>query len=383
MRRSIFSLMPTDTFFFRDGKPFSLGESSTAAGIFPPFPSTVYGALRTAYISEHGIDAFRDEQDIVKKVIGTQRAESIAEATFRVNSVFVADNTNIYLPFPRDILKSKDKRVERFYQLVQVENNTAACSNVQTVEILCSVDQEKDVEYPEGTFFNEDECQRYLVTGGLPTSCLPPTKFLSMEPKIGIGRNTQTLTSEEGLLYQIDLRRLMSGYRLHVETTGIDFPNSHGMLKLGGENKPFAYDVTQVEPYLDSDEVRQQLCDRLEETRHNGRIRFKLYLATPAIWSEGWMSPKQMLQQDNAPCEILTAALGKYQSIGGWDIANRRPKTMYRAIPAGSVYYLQATSTDTTASQVLETFHYRNLSDERAEEGFGLMLVGTVTMEEA
>ncbi len=97
MIRSIFSLTPTDTFFFRDGKPFSRGESSTAAGIFPPFPSTVYGALRTAYISEHGIDAFRDEKDALKKVIGTKNPESVIEATFRLHGVFLADDSK-YVP---------------------------------------------------------------------------------------------------------------------------------------------------------------------------------------------------------------------------------------------------------------------------------------------
>ena len=40
-----------DTLFFKDGKPFSLGEETWADGIFPPPPSVVYGATRTALIS--------------------------------------------------------------------------------------------------------------------------------------------------------------------------------------------------------------------------------------------------------------------------------------------------------------------------------------------
>ena len=46
-------LRPVDTFFFRDHKPFSMGEVSKATGWFPPRPGTVYGALRSAYIHRH------------------------------------------------------------------------------------------------------------------------------------------------------------------------------------------------------------------------------------------------------------------------------------------------------------------------------------------
>ena len=44
---------PLDTLFFRDGKPFTMGEDSWASGIVPPYPSVIYGALRSAYFSNH------------------------------------------------------------------------------------------------------------------------------------------------------------------------------------------------------------------------------------------------------------------------------------------------------------------------------------------
>lgn len=42
-----------DTLFFRDGKPFDMGDDNWAEGIFPPPPSVIYGALRSAYFAEH------------------------------------------------------------------------------------------------------------------------------------------------------------------------------------------------------------------------------------------------------------------------------------------------------------------------------------------
>ena len=49
----LIKLDPLDTLFFRDGKPFSMGEETWGNCIFPPSPSVIYGALRTAYFSNH------------------------------------------------------------------------------------------------------------------------------------------------------------------------------------------------------------------------------------------------------------------------------------------------------------------------------------------
>ena len=47
---------------------------------------------------------------------------------------------------------------------------------------------------------------------------------------------------------------------------------------------------------------------------------------------------------------------------------------MYRAVPAGSVYYLRLVSGD--AQLLFETLHNTNNSTIRANEGFGLTLLG-------
>lgn len=49
----IIEMKPLDTLFFRDSKPFSRGEDTWADTIFPPYPSTVYGALRTAWFKQN------------------------------------------------------------------------------------------------------------------------------------------------------------------------------------------------------------------------------------------------------------------------------------------------------------------------------------------
>ena len=100
--------------------------------------------------------------------------------------------------------------------------------------------------------------------------------------------------------------------------------------------------------------------------------KFKLYLATHAIFDDGWL-PKCL----HGAIELITAAVGNYVTIGGWDVANRSPKDAYRAVPAGSVYYFRLIN-GTKAETVLDCLHYKNIGDQRTQEGFGLAYVGAL-----
>jgi CRISPR-associated protein Cmr3 len=73
---------------------------------------------------------------------------------------------------------------------------------------------------------------------------------------------------------------------------------------------------------------------------------------------------------------LKAAAISRYQTIGGWDVAYNRPKPTYRAVAAGSVYYFE---TQASPEKILDAFHWQNLADDpqNAQIGFGLSLVGT------
>ena len=101
--------------------------------------------------------------------------------------------------------------------------------------------------------------------------------------------------------------------------------------------------------------------------------KFKIYLGTPAIFDNGWC-PKG-LHQD---IELITAAVGHYVTVGGWDVAHGRPKETYRAVPAGSVYYFRL-SDGADVNAIIDCLHYNNIGDRRIQEGFGLAYVGAVS----
>jgi CRISPR-associated protein Cmr3 len=81
-----YAIEPLDVLLFRESKPFSPGEGSWAKGIFPPLPSTVFQALRSA-LPNYG--ERKDDKNRNLEFLGA----------------FLMDGeNNIWLPTPKDLI---------------------------------------------------------------------------------------------------------------------------------------------------------------------------------------------------------------------------------------------------------------------------------------
>ena len=360
-------LKPNDTFFFRDGRPFTRGEQTEGYSIETPFPSTVMGALRTAYIAFCG-DMTEFTSGQMKSVIGTK--QSLAGASIQIKGVFLGHGDgSLYYPTPRDLVSEKKSESAKLYPLSIESQRDTFSSSSKLSTLLTWNNSEMQVEHAGG-YISCDNLRKYLIG---ETSCLTSEKseFIIDEPKVGITRSHRTLATEEGMLYRINMKRFRnSEFGFVVDVDGIDQLPKSALIKLGGEGKGFTYrEISQKpDPLLTDD------CAKIQKmVRDSGK--FKLYLATHAIFDDGWL-PKCL----HGDIELITAAVGNYVTIGGWDVAHRRPKGAYRAVPAGSVYYFRLIN-GTKAETVLDCLHYKNISDQRTQEGFGLAYVGAVSKE--
>jgi CRISPR-associated protein Cmr3 len=65
-------LTPPDTWFFRDSTSFNMGASPQAGvrGVFPPYPSTVAGAIRAALARNRGWNGEASWDRALKDVLG-------------------------------------------------------------------------------------------------------------------------------------------------------------------------------------------------------------------------------------------------------------------------------------------------------------------------
>jgi CRISPR-associated protein Cmr3 len=352
-----------DTLFFRDGKPFTMGEDTWAEGIFPPLPSVVYGALRTAYFSED-IERFKT----IKK-----KDDS---ALLRITSYCFKYGSRIYFPMPLDLIevvsptKNGPRKELHFLKLNKPDERSFA-SNMPTSHSLQPDTDNFDVV--ENGIVNSLDLANYLAVRISSADYHSLNDFTFLEPKVGIGLNKDTRTANDGQLYRVGMRRLdQLSFVVGFEFEQLD--NIPAMIRLGGEGK-----AVQCQS-IESKEIRQKIS--IPMPLIVGK-RFKLYLATPALFTDGW-KPSWMTtdysEHNGIKIRLLAAAVGKAVPVGGFDIRKSGPKAMRKAVPAGSVYYLELEH-ETDNTRLEELFHQKSISEIAGSQlqGFGITFVGGVS----
>lgn len=355
-------ITPFDTLFFRTGRPFTAGENAWAEGVFPPFPSTLYGAVRSSMLFRRGnLKDFYDGK--YHQDLGTPESEGSLEI---VGLLLYKDE--VLLRAPLDLVLVYNKKLEPL-KFCTKPSLFVSSYNLQNILIW----QKKEiVDESHGWLSLIDFCS-YLKNKEKSYSAMRIDDLFHYEHKIGIARNKETLTSKEGYFYRIPLVRLKSGVSLVAEVEGLsDFPEE-GIIQLGGECRGAFF--TKIDDPI-------KLLRELTFNFENGL--FKICLATPAIFEKGWI-PKWVDESNfeglynGIELKLLGCALGKSLSVGGWDIAKNRPKSMRKAVPAGSVYYFKILNSS-GAQEIKQAFHLKNISDVNPTEGFGLAIIGEVNL---
>ena len=257
---------------------------------------------------------------------------------------------SLYYPTPRDLVAEKKSQDTKLYPLSIASQNDTFSSNAKVSTLLTWNNSKVQVEHAGG-YVSSDNLRKYLLGD---TQCLRSERsdFITDEPKVGITRDHKTRTAAEGMLYRINMKRFTdSNLGFVVDVDGIDRLPKSALIKLGGEGKGFTYSNTCQETDPLSDDDLKTLRNRVRACG-----KFKIYLATPAIFDNGWC-PKRLLQ-DIQDIELITAAVGNYVAVGGWDVAQHRPKETYRAVPAGSVYYFRL-SDGADVDAIIDALHYR------------------------
>ena len=361
----IIEINPLDTLFFRDGKPFTMGEETWSNSIFPPPPSVIYGALRSAYFANHidDLEKANEEDDPTKglKIKGIYLKIS--------NEIKISDE--IFFPLPMDCVKKKDGKEGEGFMLLPALAEGFVSNYPKLDKILIGSDNK--VENIQNGIFSKLDFEEYLNRKTADNIYyLKIDNCLMNEPKIGIALSSQTHSSQEGMLYRVDMKRLENkrGEKISI-VIDFDGPNlpEKGMMKLGGEGKTIKYN-----------KYEKLINIGFPQFEENTK-QFKIVLTTPAIFEKGWLpewiNEKTLIGEFNGlKMKLLTAAIGKPVHIGGFDMKEKRPKPMFKAVPAGSVYYLELISGN--MKEVKNVFHQKAISDFYPEQGFGIAYVGSV-----
>jgi CRISPR-associated protein Cmr3 len=200
--------------------------------------------------------------------------------------------------------------------------------------------------------------------------------FITLEPKIGIGRDRQTNTAREGALYRVGMTRLESKREGNTVSFFAQLKNleleESGFVRLGAENKVGTYKPAAYSP----PEIPQDWGDT---------GIFRLYLFTPAILEKGiipsWINDEDFTGEiAGIKVRLLTCTVGRFLSFGGFDVKAQKPKKMWKAVPPGSVYYFEVVDKSNIRAQMQSiTNHFivqGNLfSEQRQNEGLGICFI--------
>lgn len=189
----IIEIIPLDPLFFRDGRPFTAGEDTWASSLVLPYPSVIYGALRTAYFSNHPeeLKYANTEDDPTKKL--------------KIKNILYKSESEKYYPIPLDCLKDKYSKEKDAFLMKLVDNKII--SNLKTEKRLEKPDEGDFYERVNDGFLSYPNFSSYIYGKEKSFNYLSISDFVLREPKIGISRDKATRGSKEGRLYRINMTR--------------------------------------------------------------------------------------------------------------------------------------------------------------------------------
>lgn len=366
----VLQLHALDTLFFKDGKPFSMGEETWARGVFPPHPSVFYGLLRSIWLSNGNLtelskgSAWNDVED--------------PSLRLSITGLLPTIGNDVHFPIPNDTYILKTDRTKA-HLLDWIEKPEGLVSDYENALLLQTRQNLKTEDLNGKAFLSATEFQKYLNGLASEFEYRELKHYVLSEPKVGIGRSPMTRATETGQLYRVGMNRLHGSifpdedgnfhseeFGFAVRFNGLTLPKN-GTSRFGAEIKAVEYEMRDdwaiACPVKEGDEY------------------FKIYLATPAVFEEGFYPETAFKNEGFA---LLTGAFGRVQHIGGFDMKALKPKPMLKAVPAGTVYYVKATK-KITQQQINalcngSIYSLKGTSSDWGKQGFGHCYLGKFTI---
>lgn len=373
------NLSPIDAWFFRDGRPYNAKESNQTdvVSLFPPPATTLVGAIRAGLARSGGWSGSGNWDSTLNAVLGHgfDGDEALGPLHFRGPFLLRKLNckTEFLYPMPLHVL-GKTKKInggnEPLWQpqCLLTPNGKATCCDLSDVHLpvtsaVRTTQFEKDgLKEPSSQWVTQAGLQR-ILSGQLPesTQVVDASELWKHEIRVGLERDAGSRTTKEGALYSPRFVRLKRGVSLVMSVNGLKGDwKVPALLPLGGEGR--LADCREFTPDAMPDVAAS-----------NGSMHVAVILLTPLLPPDADQehSGKVAVPESGQHffgCEnttVVSACVGKPQTLGGWDSLNRRPLDLRPVIPAGSVWFIKV------GDEISDPEALRNFID-RAKRGFGI-----------
>jgi CRISPR-associated protein Cmr3 len=356
-----FSIEPVDTWFFRDGTPYSIetGSQLDVGGAFPPSPSSVAGALRATLAAGRGWNGVGRWPKEFNATLGDGPDDL---GRLRLQGPFVAQKNELLLPAPRHLWDRVEGRPELGFALV---GSGVVCDLGPGAFLPTAVDGAKPVsrKWVRKSAFEK------ILKAVLPhrDELISDVKLWSEEPRTGIQRDATTRTASDGGLYSSRHFRLQEGTALVMSATGLppDWPLPSGAYPFGGESR-LAY-WQQWSGDLALKMPIDRICDE---------GRFILIALTPLDLSRQACLGRTPLTELGGAL-VKSACMDRPIRIGGWDSLSRQPRPMRSYVPPGTVFFCECHDKTALRSAIDQMGDGMPIVGATSDAGFGCVALGT------
>jgi CRISPR-associated protein Cmr3 len=340
---------PLDVLQFRDHRPFDAGYNVLAESTFP-MPSVFLGCVRTALFRRaganfHELDFGTKLAPWARELLGGAQASGTLSLRGPLLAQWKDDAVEPLFPAPRDLVKGKDKGKDERGMLAPWSPSAPDGDDLApqrlhwTGQALERIERAlpwfaDDVEKGGGDLLLRPEGARRTlnaVSGAVtfaPGETLEKGAVLKVETRVGIARDPDTLTASDRMFYITQPFRLAPGYGFAVDAEAPSREGEDALRALHGTVVPLGGKAhrTRVR-VVDGPLLPVDLTVEGPDSPANAKV----WLVTPLVladtltaWPEGvrsWVTDRAV-------------------PVGGFNLAQRAPKPLRRALPAGTVLHV-------------------------------------------
>lgn len=388
---TIAKLSPIDVLFFRGAKAMEYLVHSLL-----PSPLTIYGCIGNAilnFVPAHGCSKkFRNPGD-EHKILGKWNADlNLNDCTIHSMGPVWQKEDELYWPVPAHLFEAKEANPVLVGPVKSENTSHDLSSEFQQLSLLDAPPQEEEYEQASGGWVKNDSLENILCGTADKVHLEAEKNLFTREIRNGHEINPSTLTVKESMLYAIEVLDVRHRYEnIHLVvwiqdttkgTTLKELENFKTINRIGGNGYRAQIQISHDAPPIPCPVTAEDIC--------NDSKRFLLYFATPLIFKNGknaWLPEKEWAFEKSVgkPCQLSGAALKKYEIASGFQVGTKSsksmdgiPRSLYRQVPAGSVYFFEAPEweLDDFKKLISEVHGKKSQSEVYPASGFGMPLVG-------
>lgn len=382
-------ITPKAPLVFRDAKPFGASEEMAIAETIPfPLPSTIAGAIRTAWAETQGsqYDYPNNAEKLVKKrVLGPLLTRTNTETS----------ESEVLYPVPADSLCLNDdnegKKIFRMYP-ESIDNEDAGTdlpNNLLPVFLDTESKAKPAKDAPK--YWTQEAMTSWLKDSTQAIDANSQVVSLPIETRTHVGIDYKTKSNLKSHLFHtsgLDFSATQKPRQQSAKPEQLGWNKyQYGLLNWFQEDMPDCYRTIGGEARLGHIQKQQDLWPNCPKELTKAFIQynsFRLILATPAIFNNGylpaWLDDELKGTLGNMQVQLRAVSIARWQAGTSWDMADPKSKkgkgmrAIKRLAPAGSVYWFDILNGGQGAE--LTEHWLTSISDERGKDGYGLILPG-------